>query len=51
MYFSCSNDELVYILVSVNICQGKYMDSVTYYCDESDYKTVTWWRCENDTIL
>ena len=51
MPFSGINDEVVYILVSININQGKDMDSVNYYCDALDYKTGTWWICDYGTIL
>ena len=27
MFFSGISDEVVYIMVSINFCQGKYMDS------------------------
>ena len=36
MSFSGSDDEVVYILVSVKINVGKDMDSGHYYCDVLD---------------
>ena len=51
MSFSGKNDEVVYILVSINIHEGKDMDSINYYCDILDYNTGTWWRCDDKRII
>ena len=50
MYFSGRHDEVVYIMVSINIHVGKYMDSGHYIFDVLDYNTWTWWICDNVTV-
>ena len=50
MYFSDGNDEVVYILVSINIHVVQEMDSGHYYCDVLNYSTITMWRCYDDRI-
>ena len=48
--FSGRHDEVVYILVSIKIRVGKYMDSFHYVCDVLDNIRGRWWNCNNDTI-
>ena len=48
--FLGKHDEDVYIIVSVKLHIGKYMDSGHYVCDILDYNTGTWWNCDDDTI-
>ena len=50
MSFSGKHDEVFYILVSIKLHVGKYMDSGHYFCDVLDYNTVMWWNCDDDTI-
>ena len=49
MSFSGKNDKVVYILVSIKLHVGKYMDSDQYVCDVLDYSRGTWGNCDNDT--
>ena len=51
MSFSGSDYEVVYILVSIKINVGKYMDSGNYYCDVLYYNIGTWWICDDYRIL
>ena len=48
--FSGSDDELVYILVSIKIHANKYMDSGHYICDLFYYNKVALWRCDDNII-
>ena len=41
IYFSGSHDEVVYIMVSIKIHVGEYMNGGHFVCDVLDYKTVT----------
>ena len=50
MSFSGKHYKVVYILVSIKLHVGQYMDSVHYICDLLDYNTGTWWNCDNYTI-
>ena len=49
MSFSGKNDEVVYILVSIKLHVGNYMNG-HYVCDVLNYSTGTWWNCDDDTI-
>ena len=49
MYFP-DNPEVFYILVSIKIHIGNDMDKGHYVCDVLDYKTGTWWNCDDETI-
>ena len=42
MPFPGRHDEVVYILVSIKIRVGKYMDSGKYVYDVLDYNVGTW---------
>ena len=42
MSFSGKRDEEVYIIVSINLHVGKYMDSGHYVCYKVGYNTGTW---------
>ena len=48
--FSGRHAEVVYILVSIKIHIGKYMDSGHYFCYVLDYNTVRWRNCDDGTI-
>ena len=50
MSFPGKHAELVYILVSIKIRIGKYMDIGHYICDVLDYNTGTQWNFDRDTI-
>ena len=50
MSFSVKHDKVVYIIVSINLHVGKYMDSGNYVCDILDYNTGTWCNFYQDTI-
>ena len=50
VYFTGSDDELVYIMVSIKIRVGKDIDSGNSYWYVLDYNTGTWWICEDETI-
>ena len=51
VYFSYSDDEGVYIMVSIKIHVGKDMDSVHYYWDALYSNTETCWRCDDAKIM
>ena len=44
------NPEVLYILASIKIHIGNYMDTGHYVCDVLDYKKGTWWNCDDETI-
>ena len=48
MSFSDSDDEVVYIIVSINISVGQDMDSGHYYCNVLYYNTGTWCICDDE---
>ena len=48
MSFSCSDDEVVYILISINIRLDKDMSSGHTYVGVLDYNTGTLWRCDDE---
>ena len=50
MSFPGINAEVVYILVSISIHIGMYMDSGHHVCDVLYYSMGTWWYCDDDTI-
>ena len=50
MSFAGSDDEVVYIISSIKINVGQYMDGCNYYFDVLDYNTGPWWRCDDDKI-
>ena len=50
MSFTGIDAEVIYIIVSIKINIGKYMDKGHYVCDILDYNTGTWWNCDDDTI-
>ena len=50
MSFPGIESEVFYILVSINLHIGKYMDKGNYVCDVLDYNTGEWWNCDDDTI-
>ena len=50
MYFSGRNEGVFYILASINIHVGIYMDSDHYYHDLLDYNTGSWLRCNGEKI-
>ena len=50
MSFSGRHDEVVYILVSINICVGTDMDSGPYICEVLYNNTETCCRFDDDTI-
>ena len=50
MSFSGRDDEVVCVMVSMNICVGKYVDGSHYYCDVWYYNTGTFWICVDEKI-
>ena len=50
MFFSGKHYEVVYIIVSIKIHVGKYMDNGNCIFDILDYNKGTWWNCDDDTI-
>ena len=50
MSFPSKHSEVVYIIVSIKLHIGEDMDSGHYVCDVLDYKTVTLWNYDYDTI-
>ena len=50
MSFTGIEFELIYILISVKLRIGKYMDKGHYVCGILYYNTGTWWNCYDDTI-
>ena len=43
-----NNPEVLYILVSIKLHIGNYMDKGHYVCDVLDYNTGTWWNCDDE---
>ena len=50
MSFSVKNDEVLYILVSINLYVGKDMNSGHCDYDILDYNTGTWWNFNYNRI-
>ena len=50
MSFQDKHAEVFYILVSINLHIGNYMDSGHCIYDVLYYNTGTWWNCDDGTI-
>ena len=50
MSFSDKHPEDIYILVSIKLHIGNYMDKGHYVCDVLNYNIGTWWNYDDDTI-
>ena len=48
---SFPNDpKVIYVIFSIKFHIGNYMDQGHYVCDVLDYKTVTWWNCDDEIV-
>ena len=50
MSFPDKNPEVLYILVSIKLNIGNYMNKGHYVCDILYYNTGTWWNYDDETI-
>ena len=48
--FPGKHAEVLYIIISVKICNGNDIDSGHYVCVVLYYNTGKWWNCDYDTI-
>ena len=42
--------KVIYIIVSIKLHIGNYMDQGHYVCDLLDYNTGTWWNCDDEKV-
>ena len=50
MAFPDEHAEVLYIIFSIRLHIGNYMDRCHFVCDVLDYNKRTCWNCDDDTI-